>query len=287
MMKFKTEDMKNVCELRFYDEEKLKFELERELQEFKDKWAATTCELHDSEAKLEGTETQRKKTLLALKEALEALDEERHKVIALEEQINNSTHEADKNNTMKELSEQELMLKSKNNEIGKLKDELNDMKRRLFVMTNKELHEKNEEISKLTNVINNMKAENNHSQLSRLSLEQLTDSFNDLKIQQSIEQKNNAQRKIDELLNQIADATNNKHVENVMKLKEQMAIVVEKQEVSDSALEKCVEICSFSLDHLNGLAQFMSNLLQQKEFCESLSEATMNMTCNMCHQQNL
>ncbi|CRL06164.1 CLUMA_CG019296, isoform A [Clunio marinus] len=50
-------------------------------------------------------------------------------------------------------------------------------------------------------------------------------------------------------------------------------------EISDdrhSTLEKCVEICSFSLDHLNGLAQFMSNLLQQKEFCESLSEATMN-----------
>ncbi|CRK96292.1 CLUMA_CG009712, isoform A [Clunio marinus] len=36
----------------------------------------------------------------------------------------------------------------------------------------------------------------------------------------------------------LPDATNNKHKENVMKLKEQMAIVVEKQEVSDSALEK-------------------------------------------------
>ncbi|CRL08066.1 CLUMA_CG021024, isoform A [Clunio marinus] len=61
----KSSDKKNVCELRFYDEEKLKFELERDSGIQLDKWAATTCGLHDSEAKLEGTETQRKKTLLA------------------------------------------------------------------------------------------------------------------------------------------------------------------------------------------------------------------------------
>lgn len=110
---------------------------------------------------------------------------------------------------------------------------------------------------------------------NRFSLEQLSESFNDLKFQQALEEKKQSQQKIDQLMSELASVATAKTKEHITQLQHQMSIVVEKQEVTDTALGKCAELCAYSLDHLHELAQFLSALLQQKEIRESLSEMTM------------
>ena len=111
--------------------------------------------------------------------------------------------------------------------------------------------------------------------LSRMSLEQLSSSFNDLKFFQNTEEKKISQLKIDELMNEITEVANAKTKQHVAQLQQQMKIFNEKQDVTDKAFETCVELCALSLEHLQGLAQFLSALIQQKEIRESLSEMTM------------
>lgn len=61
--------------------------LEKELREFKDKWAATQCDLQDAEDKLKETEHEREKTLRLLQSSLAAHEEKNMKIIALESQL--------------------------------------------------------------------------------------------------------------------------------------------------------------------------------------------------------
>lgn len=61
--------------------------LEKELQEFKDKWAATQCDLQDTEEKLKEVDHEREKTLKLLKSTLEALEQEREKCRQLNESL--------------------------------------------------------------------------------------------------------------------------------------------------------------------------------------------------------
>lgn len=113
------------------------------------------------------------------------------------------------------------------------------------------------------------------TQSTRFSIEQLSDSFTDLKFQQAMEQKKISQKRIDELMNKLVAVEHTQTKEHVLELQSQMSIVVEKQGVADSALEKCSELCGVTLNHLHELANFLSALLQQKEIRESLSEMTM------------
>jgi hypothetical protein len=83
------------------------------------------------------------------------------------------------------------------------------------------------------------------SSMSRIPYEQLSESFNDLNLQNE----------------DIADSEASKIAQN--------------KEVTDSALEKCYELCAFTLDHLHELGQFLSALVQQQEIRESLSEMTL------------
>lgn len=163
---------------------------------------------------------------------------------------------------------------NKDNKITELSEELIEVKRHIQQITNNDLMEKNREIEKLKTLLNNMQVGRN-SLTNRFSLEQLSDSFNDLKYQQSMLEKKKSQQKIDEVLNELAVVANTKTKEHVAQLQQQMSIYNEKQEVTDDALGKCAELCAFTLDHLHELAQFLSALLQQKEIRESLSEMTM------------
>lgn len=169
------------------------------------------------------------------------------------------------------------LLMDRDNQIMELTEELFELKRQLEQITEQDLTEKNREIEKLTGLIKNMQVGRNSlsSHVSRFSLEQLSDSFNDLKFQQSMMEKKKSQQKIDEVLNELAVVANTKTKEHVKQLQHQMEIFNEKQEVTDDALGKCAELCAFTLEHLHELAQFLSALLQQKEIRESLSEMTM------------
>lgn len=161
----------------------------------------------------------------------------------------------------------------KDGEISKLKDELFSAKRHMQMISSQELGEKNREIVQLSNLVKSFQF--GSASPSRFSLEQLSDSFNELKVHQVMEEKKRSQHKIDQLMNELATVATAKTKEHVKQLQQQMAIVVEKQETTDSALEKITELCRLSLDRLNELASFLSALLQQKEIRESLSEMTM------------
>lgn len=168
------------------------------------------------------------------------------------------------------------LLSQKNNEIAKLQSDLSEAKRNFQQMANQELKEKNREIEKLTDLVKSLKSEksNSMSQATRFSIEQLSDSFNGLHFQQAMEQKKQSQMRIGQLMNTLSDVAHVQTKQHVDELKAQMAIVVQKQEVTDTALEKCAELCGVTLEHLHDLANFLSALLQQKEIRESLSELT-------------
>lgn len=156
-------------------------------------------------------------------------------------------------------------------------DELNKAKQRIEELSFKEPDHNNPEVEKLTNLLGSMQLGRNSiaSNLSRISLEQLSSSFNDLKFQQATEEKKTTQLKIDKLMNEIADVANSKTKEHVAQLQKQIKIFNQKQEVTDKAFETSVEVCAKSLELLQGLAQFLKALIQQKEIRESLSEMTM------------
>ena len=62
-------------------------DLEIELKEFKEKWAATQCELIDVEEQLKESEEERQKTLKYLTQCLQNLDDNREKISALESML--------------------------------------------------------------------------------------------------------------------------------------------------------------------------------------------------------
>ena len=141
--------------------------------------------------------------------------------------------------------------------------------------TNQEL--KSLEIKKLQSTLRNMEVDRvSLGPNMRFSLEQLSESFNDLKFQQAMEEKKNSQKKIDALMNQLIVVSNTQTRKHVNELQEEMKIVVEKQEFTDNALGKCADLCSYTLDHLHDLTRFLANLLQQKEFRESLDEFSLS-----------
>jgi len=151
------------------------------------------------------------------------------------------------------------------------------MKLQLTEVTSSEVEGKNREIEKLYQIISNMKNNENKSlsETPRFSFDYLYESFNDLKFQQAMDIKKQSQKKVNELMQELIGLANSKTKEQFNQLKEQMAIVVEKQEITDNALSRCAELCSYSLDHLHELAQFLSALLQNKEIRESLSNQSL------------
>lgn len=165
------------------------------------------------------------------------------------------------------MNDQKNILKQKDVEIERLQEELKNAKK-----TSKELNTKDREIEKLQNLVKNMQISRDSlsTSSSRFSLEQLSDSFNELKFQQAIEEKKKSQLKIDEVLSKLGEVANAATRIHVNNLNEQMKIVVEKQELTDDALERCTNLCAHTLGHLNYLARFLSSLLQQKEIRESL-----------------
>jgi DNA repair exonuclease SbcCD ATPase subunit len=177
-----------------------------------------------------------------------------------------------------EIAEQRKLLKMRENEIAELKDELFNAKRQVQFQSNQELSEKNRQIEKLSNLVKNLQTGRDSftAYQNRLSLEQLSESFNELKFQQAMEEKKKSQEIIDHLMKELIEVANTSTKEHFTQLQTQMAIVVEKQEVADNALGKCAEICVCTLDHLHELANFLRALLQQKEFKESMNETTMN-----------
>lgn len=60
-------------------------ELKNDLSEFKDKWATAECELLDVKSKLQESEEERHKTVKYLTQCLKTLNEEREKVLAMEQ----------------------------------------------------------------------------------------------------------------------------------------------------------------------------------------------------------
>lgn len=155
--------------------------------------------------------------------------------------------------------------------------QLDKMNQQLKEVTSLEVERKNQEIEKLSQIINNMKNSENKSltETSKFSFDCLYESFNDLKFQQAMQVKKDSQKKVDELMQELMCLANSKTKEQLKQLKEQMAIVLEKQEMTDDALNRCAELCSYTLDHLYELTQFLSALLQNKEIRESLSNQSL------------
>lgn len=145
-------------------------------------------------------------------------------------------------------------------------------------MTTSELQEKNQEIERLTQLIDSLRVDRYSiaSEPPRFSFDYLYDTFNDLKFQQAMEIKKQSQQKIDELIMELETVTNSSTLKQLEQLKTQMAIVAEKQQITDSALNRCTELCAFTLDHLQELTQFLTALLQNKQIRESLSEASLH-----------
>lgn len=159
-----------------------------------------------------------------------------------------------------------------------LKTELQKAEQKLKAITSNELKEKNHEIEKLTKLVDQMSINSPRNNVnkpsdstSRFSLDHLFENFNDLKFQQAIEIKKQSQKKINELMHELIGLTSSKAREQIIQMKEQMAIVIEKQEMTDDALNRCAELCTYTLDHLHELTQFLNLLLQNKEIRESLS----------------
>jgi hypothetical protein len=145
-------------------------------------------------------------------------------------------------------------------------------------LTTSELQEKNKEIDRLTELINSMRVDRYSisSEPPRFSFDYLYETFNDLKFQQAMEIKKQSQQKIDQLMGELETMTNSKTLKQLEQLKVQMAIVAEKQQITDSALNRCTELCAYTLDHLQELTQFLTALLQNKQIRESLSEASLH-----------
>lgn len=137
------------------------------------------------------------------------------------------------------------------------------------------MQEKNQEIERLTALLNSLRADRHSiaSEPPRFSFDYLYETFNDLKFQQAMEIKKQSQQQIDKLVTELAEmSTNETQHQQIKKLKEQLEIVIEKQQIADNALSQCSELCSYTLDHLHELTQFLTALLQNKEIRESLSE---------------
>lgn len=182
-----------------------------------------------------------------------------------------------------EVAEQRKLLKMKENEIAELKDELFYVKRQVQLVSVQELNEKNRQIEKLSNLVKNLQTgrDSVSAYQNRLSLEQLSESFNELKFQQAMEEKKRSQEVIDHLMQDLVDTATSTAKEHFIKLQTEMANVVEKQEVTDNALGKCAEICVCTLDHLHELANFLRALLQQQEIKDSLNETTFTSIKNL------
>lgn len=163
-------------------------------------------------------------------------------------------------------------------EIMELKRELENTQKKLQHLTTSELQEKNKEIERLTELINSLRVDRYSisSEPPRFSFDYLYETFNDLKFQQAMEIKKQSQQKIDQLMMELETMTNSKTLKQLEQLKHQMAIVAEKQQITDSALSRCTELCAYTLDHLQELTQFLTTLLQNKQIRESLSEASLH-----------
>lgn len=66
--------------------------MEKDLYDFKDKWASTQCDLHDAELKIKETEDEHERAIKMLQKALQTLEEERRKIIMLETAIRDRQH---------------------------------------------------------------------------------------------------------------------------------------------------------------------------------------------------
>jgi hypothetical protein len=70
------------------------------LNEYKDRWASSQCDLHDAESKYKETEEERQKTLKLLQNTLETLADSNQKV-EMYEKILQKTSSMDKNEAKK------------------------------------------------------------------------------------------------------------------------------------------------------------------------------------------
>ncbi|KAG5680271.1 hypothetical protein PVAND_009790 [Polypedilum vanderplanki] len=240
--------------------------LKKEVNDYKDKWACAECDILDLQAKCEDIDNERKKTLTLLRKSIEQAKsyqediDKLEKIIKKKASTNGGTIAKDD--------------AKKDAEIRALKEELAKAQKKVQHLTSSELKEKNNEIEYLTTLINKMKTERQSlaSNIPRFSFDHLFDDFNELKFQQAMEIKKQSQNKIQELLNELFSLANVKTQNQVQKIRQEMEVVVEKQQITDSALNRCAELCSYTLEHLHELAIFLSTLLQQKEFRDSLSD---------------
>ncbi|CAG9804051.1 unnamed protein product [Chironomus riparius] len=265
-LKYERDEMQDKFENAESESKLLTSDLENELSVFKNKWASTQCELSDVEVKLKESEDERVKTLKYLTQCLQTLDENCQKITTLESMID-----------QKQASGIDSEGAKKDAEIGDLKMQIEKMNQQLKEVTSSELEAKNQEIQKLSQIISKIKSDENKnlSDTPRFSFDYLYESFNDLKFQQAMEIKKQSQTKVNELMHELVGLANSKTKEQFNQLKEQMGIVIEKQEIADNALNRCAELCSYTLDHVHKLAQFLSTLLENKEIRESLGNQSL------------
>lgn len=119
---------------------------------------------------------------------------------------------------------------------------------------------------------------NSLSRHSRVSsspfLEKASESFNELQFQQAMHQKKITQDKINTMMKDLANTANSQTKAHVKDLQDQLAILMQKQEVADSALETYSNICSLTFNHLNELAQFLATLIKQEHIQNNLEDST-------------
>lgn len=173
-------------------------------------------------------------------------------------------------------------LKVKDEEITKLKVELKQKTQNLQGLVNKELWEKNREIEKLNKMVNSLQIEKKTMEQVSLnstqshSFDVLADSYNDQKYQEAIELKKKAQNEMKRLLKDLySSAANVKTRDHIKKVEEELQVVVVQQEVTESILNKCTELCALTMEQLHELAMFLSNLINQKDIMGSLSDLTL------------
>lgn len=92
----------------------------------------------------------------------------------------------------------------KDEEICKLKEELRKRTQDIQGLVNTELWEKNREIERLNKLINQQKLDASANMTGRdLNVSTSSNSFNETKFNEAVEKTRNAQRKINQLINQL------------------------------------------------------------------------------------
>ncbi|CAO1404751.1 unnamed protein product [Diamesa serratosioi] len=259
---------------------KSKSDEDGELQTFKDLWAETKCDLDDCQTMLKEKESELEGAVKFIQKSVNHLAENRAKIEALEAELAGSGNGDMSSFRAKDINLEGL--KAKDEEITKLKVELKQTTQNLQGLVNKELWEKNREIEKLNKMVNSLQAEKKTLETASLnstqnqSFDVLAESYNDQRYQEALELKMKAQNEMKRLLKELYNSAGNvKTRDHIKKLEVELKVVVEQQEVTESTLNKCTELCALTMEQLHELAMFLSSLINQKDIQESLSDFTL------------